>query len=105
MVLFSEWTTMLDLIEPLLDKRKLTFVRLDGSVPQKKRQELVHRFQTDPGLPAVSDDQRRLDRPEPAGRQHGDQRRSALEPGRARTADRPRSSHGPDSSRCRCSCW
>lgn len=47
-VLFSEWTTMLDLIEPLLRKRKLDFVRLDGSVPQKKREELVHRFQTDP---------------------------------------------------------
>ena len=47
-VLFSEWTTMLDLIEPLLRKRKLDFVRLDGSVPQKKRQELVQRFQTDP---------------------------------------------------------
>jgi SNF2 family DNA or RNA helicase len=46
-VLFSEWTTMLDLIEPLLHKRKLQFVRLDGSVPQRKRQELVHRFQTD----------------------------------------------------------
>jgi superfamily II DNA or RNA helicase len=47
-VLFSEWTTMLDLIEPLLKKRKLEFVRLDGSVPQKKRQELVHEFQTNP---------------------------------------------------------
>ncbi len=46
-VLFSEWTTMLDLIEPLLAKRKLAFVRLDGSVPQKKRQELVSRFQSD----------------------------------------------------------
>lgn len=47
-VLFSEWTTMLNLIEPLLKKRKLDFVRLDGSVPQKQRQELVHKFQTDP---------------------------------------------------------
>jgi hypothetical protein len=46
-VLFSEWTTMLDLIEPLLKRRKLAFVRLDGSVPQKKRQELVSRFQSD----------------------------------------------------------
>jgi superfamily II DNA or RNA helicase len=46
-VLFSEWTTMLNLIEPLLARYKLPFVRLDGSVPQKKRQELVHRFQTD----------------------------------------------------------
>ena len=47
-VLFSEWTTMLDLIEPLLKKRKLDFVRLDGTVPQKQRQELVHEFQTNP---------------------------------------------------------
>lgn len=47
-VLFSEWTTMLDLIQPLLKKRKLDFVRLDGSVPQKQRQALVHRFQSDP---------------------------------------------------------
>ena len=39
---------MLDLIEPLLKKRKLDFVRLDGSVPQKKRQEIVNRFQNDP---------------------------------------------------------
>lgn len=47
-VLFSEWTTMLDLIEPLLKKHKLAFVRLDGSVPQVRRQELVHEFQTNP---------------------------------------------------------
>ncbi len=49
LVLFSEWTTMLDLIEPLLKTRDITFVRLDGSVPQKKREELVHRFQNDSG--------------------------------------------------------
>lgn len=47
-VLFSEWTSMLDLIEPLLNKHKLGFVRLDGSVPQKKRQLLVNEFQTSP---------------------------------------------------------
>jgi SNF2-related domain/Helicase conserved C-terminal domain len=46
-ILFSEWTTMLDLIEPMLTKRGLDFVRLDGSVPQGQRQELVHKFQTD----------------------------------------------------------
>ena len=44
-VLFSEWVRMLNLIEPLLAKRKLTYVRLDGSVPQKKRQGLIFRFQ------------------------------------------------------------
>jgi len=47
-LLFSEWTTMLDLIEPMLAKRKVDYARLDGSVPQKKRQQLVNRFQTDP---------------------------------------------------------
>ena len=46
-LLFSEWTTMLDLIEPLLNEKDLGFVRLDGSVPQKQRQLLVNRFQTD----------------------------------------------------------
>lgn len=44
-VLFSEWTTMLNLIEPILKKRNLNYVRLDGSVPQKKRQGLIHQFQ------------------------------------------------------------
>lgn len=47
-VLFSEWTTMLDLITEQLKKRKLDFVRLDGGVPQKQRQALVHQFQMDP---------------------------------------------------------
>jgi SNF2 family DNA or RNA helicase len=47
-IVFSEWTTMLDLIEEKLDKRKLERVRLDGRVPQKQRQELVQRFQNDP---------------------------------------------------------
>ncbi len=47
-VLFSEWTGMLDLIEPLLKDRKLPFVRLDGSVPQARRAQLVNEFQTNP---------------------------------------------------------
>ena len=47
-ILFSEWTTMLGLIEPLIEKRGVQYVRLDGSVPQKKRQQLVQTFQKDP---------------------------------------------------------
>ena len=39
---------MLNLIEPILEKQKLNYVRLDGSVPQKKRQGLIHRFRNDP---------------------------------------------------------
>jgi superfamily II DNA or RNA helicase len=46
-VLFSEWTTMLGLIEKrILRKLGLRYVRLDGSIPQKRRQQLVHEFQT-----------------------------------------------------------
>lgn len=47
-VLFSEWTNMLNLIEPLLKKRGVQFVRLEGKVPQSKRQQIVHEFQTNP---------------------------------------------------------
>jgi SNF2 family DNA or RNA helicase len=47
-VLFSEWTTMLGLVEGLLVKHALDYVRLDGSVPQKQRQPLVRRFRSDP---------------------------------------------------------
>ena len=47
-VLFSEWTRMLDLIEPIVERNGAEFVRLDGKVPQKKRQALVRQFMTDP---------------------------------------------------------
>ena len=46
-VLFSEWTSMLDLVEARLRKWKARFVRLDGSVPQRKRQALVDAFSAD----------------------------------------------------------
>jgi len=47
-VMFSEWTSMLDLVEPILLRLKADFVRLDGSVPQKKRQALIGGFVQDP---------------------------------------------------------
>jgi SNF2 family DNA or RNA helicase len=46
-VLFSEWTTTLGLIERGIERFKLGAVRLDGSVLQKKRQQLVRQFQRD----------------------------------------------------------
>jgi SNF2 family DNA or RNA helicase len=49
-VLFSEWATMLTLIERRIKRFNLDYVRLDGSVPQKKRQQLVHQFQRNPAL-------------------------------------------------------
>lgn len=50
-VLFSEWKRMLDLIEPLLAERGLGYVRLDGSVPQKKRAGLVASFKKNADRP------------------------------------------------------
>jgi len=51
-IVFSEWKRMLDRIEGRLKnlglKADAGFVRLDGSVPQKKRPPIVGRFQDDP---------------------------------------------------------
>jgi superfamily II DNA or RNA helicase len=52
-VLFSEWTTMLSLIEPLLNKHGIEFVRLEGKIPQSRRQQIVNRFQKDPSCRAI----------------------------------------------------
>lgn len=47
-LIFSEWTTMLNQIAPVLKRLKLEYVRLDGAVPQKQRQTLVNEFQKNP---------------------------------------------------------
>jgi hypothetical protein len=52
-VIFSEWKRMLDRIESRLEELNADFVRLDGSVPQKKRGPLVKKFQTDPNCRVI----------------------------------------------------
>lgn len=47
-VLFSEWTTMLNLIERICKPLKVDYVRLDGKVPQRQRQQLIHQFNNNP---------------------------------------------------------
>ena len=47
-IIFSQWTNMLALVEPILEKLKLGWVRLTGDVPSKKRGALVERFFEDP---------------------------------------------------------
>ena len=49
----SSNSSMLNMIEPLLTKHGIDFVRLEGKVPQKKRQEIVNRFQKDPVCRAI----------------------------------------------------
>ncbi|GAM28082.1 hypothetical protein SAMD00019534_112580 [Acytostelium subglobosum LB1] len=46
-LIFSQWTSMLDLIEIPLQMRGITFVRLDGKVPQKQREIAIKRFKED----------------------------------------------------------
>ncbi len=46
-LVFSQWTSYLDLIEPALDFHKIKYSRLDGTT--KNRGELVEQFQSDLG--------------------------------------------------------
>lgn len=50
-LVFSQWTSLLDRVEPHLDAAKLGFVRLDGSTAD--RQAVVSRFQADDGPPVM----------------------------------------------------
>ena len=46
-LIFSQWTSLLDLVEPGLGKRGITFARLDGST--KDRGGVVDTFQSESG--------------------------------------------------------
>ena len=105
-LLFSEWTTMLDLIEPMLERAQAaTTCGWTARCRRRSGSNWSTASSDDPRLPAVHHHQRRLDGPEPPGGQHGHQRRSAVEPGRARAADRAGPTAWARSSRCRSTCW
>lgn len=48
-LVFSQWTALLDLLEPHVHAAGIDFVRLDGST--RNRAEVVHRFQAEAGPP------------------------------------------------------
>ncbi len=48
-LVFSQWTSLLDLIEPHLRAADIRFCRLDGSTPSERRGELVAEFQAADG--------------------------------------------------------
>jgi superfamily II DNA or RNA helicase len=52
-LVFSQFTSMLDLLEPELKKAGIPFLRLDGSVASKNRQDLVDEFQQQEGGASV----------------------------------------------------
>jgi SNF2 family DNA or RNA helicase len=50
-LVFSQWTSMLDLIEPVLQAQGIAFLRLDGST--RDRESVVTRFQAQDGPPVL----------------------------------------------------
>jgi SNF2 family DNA or RNA helicase len=50
-LVFSQWTSLLDLVQPLLVERKIAFTRLDGST--RDRQAVVEAFQDPAGPPVM----------------------------------------------------
>ncbi len=47
-LVFSQFTKALDILEPFLNASHINFLRLDGSVPQKERKNLIRQFREDP---------------------------------------------------------
>ncbi len=50
-LVFSQWTSLLDLLEPILETAGIRYLRLDGST--KDRQDIVDRFQAEDGPPVL----------------------------------------------------
>jgi len=50
-LLFSQWTKILDLIEHLMHSLSLTFLRLDGQTDVRGRQDLIDTFNKDDKIP------------------------------------------------------
>ncbi|KAJ3278488.1 hypothetical protein HK104_002295 [Borealophlyctis nickersoniae] len=47
-VIFSQWSKMLNVIEPFLQSSQINCVRFDGSMTRKRRDANIETFQTDP---------------------------------------------------------
>jgi SNF2 family DNA or RNA helicase len=45
-IVFSQWTSFLDIVEATLEKENIRFERLDGGMTEKKRRDAIDRFQS-----------------------------------------------------------
>lgn len=52
-IIFSQFTSFLDLLEPILDSQGYTFVRYDGSMRQAARQDALKHIRSDPGTKII----------------------------------------------------
>ena len=48
MIIFSQWTGMLDVIQAFMEQEKWPIARLDGKMSQKKREKALNSFKSDP---------------------------------------------------------
>ena len=49
-MVFSSWTKTFDILQPQLNERSIRCVRLDGSLSQNGRANVVRAFRNDPGI-------------------------------------------------------
>lgn len=49
-IVFSQWVTMLDVVEIALDKAGINYVRFDGSMSRKDRDETLQTFKNNPNI-------------------------------------------------------
>ena len=47
-LVFSQWTSCIDLLQPVLMKANLKFVRIDGSMRPNQRDQMLSKFKRDP---------------------------------------------------------
>jgi SWI/SNF-related matrix-associated actin-dependent regulator 1 of chromatin subfamily A len=50
-LIFSQFTTMMDILEAVLETLSIKFMRLDGSTPMSTRQDIIDQFTTDTSIP------------------------------------------------------
>jgi SWI/SNF-related matrix-associated actin-dependent regulator 1 of chromatin subfamily A len=50
-LIFSQFTTMMDILEAVLETLSIKFMRLDGSTPMATRQDIIDQFTTDTSIP------------------------------------------------------
>ncbi|OWM68962.1 DNA repair protein RAD5A isoform X2 [Punica granatum] len=52
-IVFSQWTAFLDLLQIPLSRNKIPFLRLDGSLNQQQRENLIRQFSEDSDIPVL----------------------------------------------------
>lgn len=52
-IVFSQWTSFLDILQVPLEQDSIEFLRLDGSLSQTQRTEVLHSFEKDEKYPVL----------------------------------------------------